>query len=279
MSNPDEELDTELRRLFGDERLDVRPQAGAEDTILAGARRIRRRRSAVTAGAGALTATALVAGGLIFATAPSQNAAAPSAEELARAQASSASSMAQSPQPPVSPPSSSVSAPVAPPPAAPPSSTGGKPSAKGKPSAGATTPSKPQTRSSGVLGPDGYGALKIGMSFDDALATGLLVTSAKPPVGCGTYDLAEGTGAVDSVRISEKAGVNQIWATGASTPEGIGVGSTEEAVKKTYPSAAQNQYGQYVVPSAPGVTYDLAVHTGTVNQFHLTSENQDCSTG
>ncbi|GAA1953441.1 hypothetical protein [Amycolatopsis minnesotensis] len=279
MSTPDEELDTELRRLFGDERLDVRPQAGAEHAILDGARRIRRRRSAVTAGAGALTAAMLVGGGLVFATAPSQNAAAPSAEELARAQASSASSVALPPQVPSVAPPSSVNMPPVPPPATPPSTAAGKPPAKGKPSAGATTPSKPQARSTGVLGPSGYGALKIGMSFDDAMTTGLLGATAKAPVGCATYDLAEGAAAVDSVRISATAGVNQIWATGAATPEGIGVGSTEEAVKKAYPSAAMNSSGQYVVPSAPGVTYELAVHSGTVNQFHLTSENQDCSAG
>ncbi|QWF80280.1 hypothetical protein [Amycolatopsis sp. CA-230715] len=275
----DDELDTELRRLFGDERLDVTPRAGAEDGIVSGARRIRRRRSAVTAGAGALTATALVAGGLIFATVPSQNAAAPSQDELARAQASSVSSAVPPPLAPPPVPQTSVNTSSAPVITPPPSQVSGKPPSKGKPSAGAVTPTKPQTRSSGVLGPDGYGALKIGMSFDDAVAAGLLAKTAKPPVGCGTYDLAEGAAAVDNVRISEKAGVNQIWASGAATPEGIGVGSTEEAVKKAYPSAALNQYGQYVVPSAPGATYELAVHTGTVNQFHLTSENQDCTAG
>jgi hypothetical protein len=60
------DLEDELTRLFQDERLDVRVAADAEQTVVAGARRVRRRRIALVSAAGVLSVSALAAGAVFL---------------------------------------------------------------------------------------------------------------------------------------------------------------------------------------------------------------------
>jgi hypothetical protein len=66
LSALDDELDAELRRLFGDERLAVQPKSDAPQAIVAAAQRIRRRRAVLTAACGVTVAAVLVAGAVTF---------------------------------------------------------------------------------------------------------------------------------------------------------------------------------------------------------------------
>lgn len=60
------DLDDELRRLFHDDRLDIQVKSGAEQAVVTGARRVRRRRVALTSVAGAFAVAAVVAGGILL---------------------------------------------------------------------------------------------------------------------------------------------------------------------------------------------------------------------
>jgi hypothetical protein len=61
------DLDDELRRLFQDQRLDIPVKPGAEHAVVTGARRVRRRRTALAGAGSAFAVAALVAGGVALA--------------------------------------------------------------------------------------------------------------------------------------------------------------------------------------------------------------------
>lgn len=61
------DLDDELRRLFQDQRLDIPVKPGADDAVVTGARRVRRRRRALASAGSAFAVAALVAGGVALA--------------------------------------------------------------------------------------------------------------------------------------------------------------------------------------------------------------------
>jgi hypothetical protein len=117
------------------------------------------------------------------------------------------------------------------------------------------------TGGAGVLGPDGYQALKLGMSEHDALATGLL-TDPETINGCDWYRLADSEGDQnpgDGVIISPATGVVSIpGTTTSSTPEGItmgtigdSAGSTVDDVVAAYPRYIVRQSGAVQVYEAP----------------------------
>jgi hypothetical protein len=64
------DLEDELKRLFADERLTVQVPADAEKTVVAGAKRIRRRRTALVSAAGVVAAAAVVTGTLMLTHGP-----------------------------------------------------------------------------------------------------------------------------------------------------------------------------------------------------------------
>jgi hypothetical protein len=109
-----------------------------------------------------------------------------------------------------------------------------------------------------VLGPSGYGSLRLGMSFDDAKATGLLSGAGTAPESCGRYSLREGAAAVAAVTISAADGIVSFQATGAHTPEQIQVGSTADQVAAAYPDLTRKT-GAYTVPTGTGGRYVFTV--------------------
>ncbi|MCT2586622.1 hypothetical protein [Actinophytocola gossypii] len=225
------DLNDELRQLFADERLDIPVRPGAEATIVAGARRIRRnRRLAVTAGAVAVAV--LVSGGVALAT-HSTNRSLPPAETTADA--------------PIVTPTTSTATTTSRPPA---TSTSAVTSHSSPPSVESDPPPTgekkererkdvPPSLTDAVLTHTGYGPFELGMSGDDALATDLL-TLEWGEFDCSRY-LIRGGG---TVVVSEKFGVVSLRVPErVRTPEGIGAGDTVGEVRATYPGVSDYRHG------------------------------------
>src|SRR5882757_4871978 len=104
---------------------------------------------------------------------------------------------------------------------------------------------------SSVLGPNGYGAISVGMSVARAKATGKVGS----PVGgtdlCRGYNWAYSSGPV--LIMSTKYGVYSVPGTapGAHTPEGIKVGSTEDEVRAAYPDAVSGPHNTVIQDTVP----------------------------
>ena len=157
----------------------------------------------------------------------------------------------------------------------------------------ATTPAPttPAAPSAPVLGPDGLGALTLGMDADQAEATGVVKPFADSPYGgCATSRL---TGATDdptptdgertpgTVWLNSDLGIAAIDAyPGVETPEGIGIGDPLSAVDAAYPGWDYSDHlmrGAAVVPGNDEAVYRIAVdRSDTVTEVTLQFLNQGC---
>ncbi|WP_211357922.1 hypothetical protein [Amycolatopsis cihanbeyliensis] len=137
------------------------------------------------------------------------------------------------------------------------------------------------------LGPDGYQTLKLGMTTQQAKATGEIVPYRGPDPGaginpeCGFYDLTDRPGRPGglTVLVSPKLGVSYIEGyPGVRTPQGIGIGSTEEALRTAYPDwNPAEPGGQFVpVPENPNAFYEFNAGNGEVDHLGLRSVGQEC---
>ncbi|MQY04573.1 hypothetical protein [Actinomadura macrotermitis] len=132
-----------------------------------------------------------------------------------------------------------------------------------------------------ALGPDGYGALKLGMSLDQAKATGL-ITVKKAAGGCTAFDLKAAPPAKGAVGgyVSAKLGVSSIFSTEEMrTPQGIGNGSTLAELKQAFPKVAKKANVMAAkVPDNPKAEYDFVLGEGgkTVDQVALVLPGQTC---
>ncbi|WP_020668946.1 hypothetical protein [Amycolatopsis nigrescens] len=268
----DDDLDTELRRLFGDDRLGMHPRAGADQAIVAGARRIRRRRKVVTASGGALGVAILVAGGLVLGGYRPGQPLPPVAEPAAPV----VDGTTITPPPPAPPP-------VAQPPVEAPSPTQAPAHTPAPPTSGTTATDtkvvptfKVPVMAGPALGPDGYKTLRLGMSYEQAKATGALDDGTPPAAECQSYRLKEGANEISMVTISPNKGVVLFEAARAHSPAGIAVGSPETALKQAYPSWNDGPNGGFV-PTGDQGGYRFAVDNGAVSYFSLEGNGQDCS--
>ncbi|GHF09371.1 hypothetical protein GCM10017786_48620 [Amycolatopsis deserti] len=264
--NPDDELGDELRRLFDDDRLAITPVPGAESTIVRGARRRRRRRTAVAASGGVLTAALLVTLGLAAARQD------PGVHQAARPTTSVPAATSEAPGPVVVPPSF-PELPTQPPPPVPTTTATPAPPPAGTTRTSSPSSSRPSARpepaTGVVLGPSGYRQLRLGMSFDEAKATGMLDDADTAPTECTTYRLAEGAANIASVTISPSGGVLVFAATGARTPENAGTGSTVAELRNAYPDLTAGA-GNYSAATGSGASYTFYVDsTDTVVNWEL----------
>jgi hypothetical protein len=290
LSSPDDELDAELRRLFGDERLGLQPRAGAPEAIVAGARRIRRRRTVLTS-AGGVTMTVLVVAGVMTASGLHPHAktvvagadVTPAATDLAGPTftlvpppdtSSTTAGASRAPGVTLVPPTVESQARTLPPP----------PSAKA-----------PQTSSDGVstdvpppfstmegpqLDSDGYGNLKLGMTEAEAESQGVVLTRTGGTEACSSYDVSgSGVPSPGAIAISINKGLVVIAPSApVHTPEGIGPGASKSDVYATYVDATENQTTGLSASASPVSTYRFSLDDSeTVENVNLNSSDQDCA--
>ncbi|GGV35538.1 hypothetical protein GCM10010182_69400 [Actinomadura cremea] len=142
---------------------------------------------------------------------------------------------------------------------------------------GSAAPSGPT-----YLGPDGYGALKLGMTRAEAEATGVITVTGEPPGGptCGSFELKEFPSGANAAggNFSAGLGIASIFAAeGMRTPEGIEIGSSEADLAKAYPDLQQGPNLSFVtVPGNPKAVYSFLVVDGRVEAFGLDLANQTC---
>ncbi|AHH94785.1 hypothetical protein GCM10010174_36610 [Kutzneria viridogrisea] len=136
-----------------------------------------------------------------------------------------------------------------------------------------------------VIGPDGFGPLKVGMSLADAKATGKVRDAVGGNELCRGYNWTYSEGPM--LIISAKFGVYSVAgsAPDAHTPEGVRVGSTTEQVRTAYPKAttsASNGVEVFITPTPqnPDNRYVFGLRDGKVVGFALQSvDAHDCAAG
>lgn len=156
------------------------------------------------------------------------------------------------------------------------------------PASSATPAPKPTAEATLVLGPNGYGKLKLGMSYQAASATGLIDPwRAGNNTHCqkSTNLKAAPDDSHGYVFYSTNLGLEIIEAYGRSmrTPEGIHIGSASAAVLRAYPDWAspdqgtiQNGRGYADVPGNSKAAYRFMMKKGKVTELTLQYNKQDC---
>lgn len=277
MSPTDDELDGELRRLFDDERLNVDPAADAERIIVAGAARRRRRRAIAASTGGTVVAAVLVVGGLAVANTPSDPAEPPPVAEPTRTSAVTAPTTVVPGGPP---PTSTATETPATGTSAAPSTSAERPTTTGTPSTTPTTSSaRARTYSGPVIGPDSYGKLRLGMTEQEANASGVTMRSTVARGGCGQYQFGgSGMPSSGSATVSSQHGIIAIKPSApAHTPEGIGKGSSASEVYAAYPGSTDSG-SRLLAPSGSAGNYAFSLDSAQqqVTEVHLESTNQSC---
>jgi hypothetical protein len=160
---------------------------------------------------------------------------------------------------------------------------GGIPSpAADTPSTAAGTPSTATARR--TLGPHGVGALKLGMTRDEANETQLVDWSGERyDNGCNPeYRLTYG-GSDAVVWLSTDLGIASITAIpGLATPQGIELGSPAEAVRAAYPDwrtftgPGPEGRGHAAVPGNGDAVYNITIDDSEVVELQLQLRVQDC---
>ncbi|MEV0719430.1 hypothetical protein [Asanoa sp. NPDC050611] len=175
------------------------------------------------------------------------------AGDAAPAGAPTPTSAAPTTTPPTPPPSSPPTSPVAP---------------------------DPEGNDAPILGHEGYGALKIGMSVRQAEATGLVTTFDDS--GCrGAHLRDAGSKAAGGVLWSPRYGIVSIAAwKGVETPEGVGVGTSAAELQRIYPNwEIVDTNGDFVrgwVTLTKDTRYRITTDGGKVNSVTLQHTHQDC---
>ncbi|MBB5866991.1 hypothetical protein F4553_000370 [Allocatelliglobosispora scoriae] len=149
----------------------------------------------------------------------------------------------------------------------------------GAPAPAAAAPSPSASTVPPVLGPAGLGTLMLGMTKDQADATGVAGNFGSFPYGACTLKSWIRKPQGGSVLISENLGVAVIGVpAGIRTVEGIGLGSTRADVVKAYPGLHKDgQYEVTPVPGNPKAEYKIIMMSDDkVVELSLMLANQDC---
>lgn len=153
-------------------------------------------------------------------------------------------------------------------------------------------PSSSGTATPRILGPNGFGALKLGMTEKAATATGLITSwrGTRGGEGCGLQAHLRGgsghdAGRSGTVLLSGSLGVATIDAYGdLRTPEGIHLGSSKAAVLRAYPdwrnATEQDPHadgrGAAKVPGNSKAFYRIEIVRGKVFELTLQHKDQNC---
>lgn len=138
-----------------------------------------------------------------------------------------------------------------------------------------------------TLGPTGYGALALGMTVDQAEATGLMTQmSGSPAAGCDSSTHLVGTVAgpteeSGALFFSQDMGLIAIYAyPGLKTPEGIGLGSTYQQVHAAYPEwqGLEGTSGRGSAKASGNASYRIVIDGSTkkVIELDVQLNDQDC---
>lgn len=263
------DLDDELRRLFADERLEVPARPGADEVILAGAQRVRRRRIAAVTASGTLAVVGAVAAGILLAGGHPD--AMPPANRYENTPASATTTTTTS--------SSTRSSSTRTVPQGTIGGTEQPPSSQEDDDPGTTTSTvePPPSLDYAVLGPGGFSALRLGQSQEEAGATGMVGMPTSEIYGnCSEYQLLVDDAHVGWVYFSS-SGVAAIMPFESRTPEGVGPGWTVEQAAAVYPdldvtSALANRYAIVSVPGNPAATFRLLVDTAADEIARITMQ-------
>lgn len=262
-------LDDELKRLFADERLEVPARPGAEDAIVAGAQRVRRRRIAAVTASGALAVAAVVAAGVLL-TGGHQDAM-PPANRYKNTPTSTTTTTTTS-----STTQSSTTQNV------PTGTVGGDAEAPPTKEEENTEPTSltsapPPVLNYPVLGPTGFQALWLGQTQQEAEATGMVgVSTGQYGDNCAEYQLLVDDADVGLVYFRDGGLVALVPFT-SQTPEGVGPGWTVEQAAAAYPDldvefALANRYAIVSVPGNPDATFRLLVDGGLDEIVRITMQ-------
>lgn len=137
-----------------------------------------------------------------------------------------------------------------------------------------------------VLGPEGVGSLRLGMSHAEVAATGADVVFGSRhdgwASGCGIvlYDERSwGRTPGDTLHgaVSPRQGLEQLNATRRMvTPEGIRIGSSLSEVRTAYDRPGLEAGVSLTIPASPETVYRLQLRR-TVSAISLERRHQDCS--
>jgi hypothetical protein len=249
-----DDLEDSLKRLFQDSRLDMRVAPDAENTVVRGARRVRRRRITMISTAGVMS-LAVLAGGTFLLARP-----APQPTEVAT-QPTDLPITTTSPTTTERPTVAPSQQPTEPTPATTSSTTeaGEPPSSR---------PAEPTAVTS--LGPTGFGSFRIGMT-EEQVTTTRQAQVVSGTSSCSTYRIQDMTG-TSTLTVSKRFGLVAIALTAqATTPERITIGSTEDQVRTTYRTTVST-----TVPGNPNADYRFRYTAGKVSEITLVAKQQDC---
>ncbi|GAA4257345.1 hypothetical protein [Dactylosporangium darangshiense] len=137
-----------------------------------------------------------------------------------------------------------------------------------------------------VLGPLGFGSLKLGMNRQQANATGMVVPfDSTPASGCKLGNLRDAPSGKGYVHLSAARGIATIDAYNSSikTPEGVHVGTSAADMHRIYPEweptdgDQNNGRGGVFAPGGDHKTvYRIFLRNGVVTELTLQLQNQDC---
>lgn len=144
-------------------------------------------------------------------------------------------------------------------------------------------PSKPSARL--LLGPDGVGELKLGMSRSRAVKTGLLdQVRDESGAGCNSDYQPKSAGPADApVFFDGEQGLVSFTAyPGLATPQEIKLGSSLAAVKKAYrdwdvlTGPGEDGRGHVAVPGNQDAVYNITIQDDQVVHMNLQLKTQNC---